>query len=341
MSGDTPYVAEQPQLLAFLEDPRSYPDCPPCVETIETHMSRVFLAGSRVYKLKKPIRLSFIDLTTLDARRRSCERELALNQLLAPGVYLEVIPLVRRPDGTLAIGGEGEPVEWLLVMKRLPAGRLLHNAIGKGEVLAGDVERICEVLGSFYAEASPIACPASELIASWRNLIDLIEKSLMDPLFALPRDQAGKIVAGLKSFLDRDASLITSRLDEGRIVDGHGDLRPEHIHLGRPVRVIDRLEFDDRLRRVDPFDEVGFLGLECEMLGAPWIGRQLFDCLSARLNDRPPDRLLRFYRCYRTALRARLSIEHLRDPAPRTPERWPRQARAYLHMALTCLPDQS
>jgi aminoglycoside phosphotransferase family enzyme len=341
MPDDPLYVAEEPRLLAFLADPRSYPGHPQRIETIETHMSRVFLAGSRVYKLKKPIRLSFVDLTTIDARRRSCERELALNQLLAPGVYLKVVPLVRRADDTLALGGKGESVDWLLVMRRLPAERLLHHAIGKGEVLPGDVDRICDLLGSFYAKAPPIACAASDIIASWRELIGLIEQSLMNPVFALPHDQAGKIVDGLRGFLERDAPLIVSRLEEGRIVDGHGDLRPEHIHLGPPVRVIDRLEFDDRIRRVDPFDEIGFLALECEMLGAPWIGRQLLDCLSARLDDRPPDRLVRFYRCYRAALRARLSIEHLRDPAPRTPERWPRQARAYLLMALKCLPDQS
>lgn len=341
MAEDIAYVTEDPTVLAFLSDPGSYANHPRCIQAIETHMSRVFLAGSRVYKLKKPIRLSFVDLTTLDARRRSCERELALNQLLAPGVYLKVVPLVRRPDGTLALGGEGDPVEWLLVMRQLSAERLLHNAIDKGVVLAGDVERICKVLGSFYKKASPIACPASELIESWRKLIDLIERSLKDPLFALPGGQTGKIIAGLRSFLDRDALLITARLDAGRIVDGHGDLRPEHIHLGPPVKVIDRLEFDDRLRWTDPFDEVGFLALECEMLGAPWVGRDLLSCLAQRLDDHPPDELMRFYRCYRAALRARLTIEHLRDPAPRTPERWPKQARAYLRMAVKSLPDQS
>lgn len=341
MSEEVAYVPEDPAVLAFLSDPSSYADHPQCIETIETHMSRVFLAGDRVYKLKKPIRLSFVDFRRIDSRRRSCERELALNQLLAPGVYLKVVSLVRRSDGTLAIGGEGNPVDWLLVMRRLPAERLLHNAIGTGAVLPGDVERICDVLASFYAKATPIACPSAELVTSWRELVDLIEKSLMDYRFALPVGQARKIVASLRSFLRRDVSLITSRLEAGRIVDGHGDLRPEHIHLGPPVRVIDRLEFDDRIRRTDPFDEVGFLGLECEMLGTPWIGRQLLGCLSERLNDHPPDKLLRFYRCYRAALRARLSIEHLRDPAPRTPERWPRQARAYLKMAQGCLPDQS
>lgn len=341
-AADAPYLpAEEPSVLAFLACPRSYPECPSQVEAIETHMSRVFLAGDRVYKLKKPIRLSFVDFTTLDARRQSCERELALNQRLAPDVYLEVVPIIRGESGALAFGGEGAPVEWLLVMRRLSAEGLLHSAISKGEAGPDDVDRICEMLGGFYADASAVGCASADFLSNWRNLVGLLETSLTDPMFALPRDQVEEVIGGLRSFLERETSLITSRLETGRIVDGHGDLRPEHIHLGPPVLVIDRLEFDDRLRWADPFDEVEFLALECEMLGAPWIGPRLLACLAGRLDDRPPARLLRFYRCYRAALRARLTIEHLRDPAPRTPERWPRQARAYLDIAARSVPVQS
>lgn len=296
-------------------------------------MSRVFLAGDRVYKLKKPIRLSFLDYSTLDSRRRSCERELALNHRLAPGVYLGVLPLVRRADDSLALGGDEKVIDWLLVMRRLSAERLLDEAIRNGEIVAKDIEAICDALGSFYAEAARIDCPESEFRDGWRILIELVERSVSDPQFALPADEVGKVTHSLSSFLDREWHLIASRLQAGRIVDGHGDLRPEHIHLGPPVRIIDRLEFDDRLRRTDPFDELSFLALECEMLGAQWIGERLIDGVSTRLNDRPSQELLRFYRCYRAALRARLSIEHLRDPSPRTPDRWPRQARAYLRIA--------
>ncbi|HLO20429.1 MAG TPA: hypothetical protein VK192_08040 [Sphingomicrobium sp.] len=327
-------VSEEAAVLAFLADPHSYPDQPEHVEAIETHMSRVFLAGDRVYKLKKPIRLSFLDYTTLDSRRQSCERELQLNRRLAPSVYLEVLPLVRRADGTLALGGEEKPIEWVLVMRRLSTERLLQEAIRNGEIAPKDIEAICDALGSFYAEVTPIHCPESEFRESWRTLIELVERSLSDPQFALPADEVRKVTESLSSFLERKWHLIASRLSGGRIVDGHGDLRPEHIHLGPPVRIIDRLEFDDRLRRTDPFDELSFLALECGMLGAKWVGERLIDGVSTRLNDRPPDELLRFYRSYRAALRARLTIEHLRDPAPRTPERWPRLARAYLRIAL-------
>jgi aminoglycoside phosphotransferase family enzyme len=296
-------------------------------------MSRVFLAGDRVYKLKKPIRLTFLDYSTLDSRRLSCERELQLNRRLAPGVYIEVLPLMRRANGTLALGGIGEPIEWLLVMRRLSAARLLDEAIRSGSIIPADIEAMSDALGTFYAGTVRIECPEFEFLEGWQTLVSLVAASISDPQFALPADEVGKVIQSLRSFLERDWQLIAARLKDGRIVDGHGDLRPEHIHLGPPVRIIDRLEFDDRLRRTDPFDELSFLGVECRMLGANWIGRRLLDGVSTRLNDRPPDELLRFYRCYRAALRARLTIEHLRDPEPRTPERWPRQARAYLRVA--------
>ncbi|HYX46033.1 MAG TPA: hypothetical protein VE820_04330, partial [Sphingomicrobium sp.] len=281
-----------------------------------------------------PIRLSFLDYSTLDSRRLSCERELALNRRLAPGVYLEVLPLVKHSDGRLTLGGEGDPVEWLLVMRRLSAARLFDEAIRKAEIVPSDIEAICDALASFYAGAPRVDCPESEFRSGWLRLIELIERSLSEPLFALPADQVRKVNERLLTFLERDWQLIATRLKDRRIVDGHGDLRPEHIHLGPPVRIIDRLEFDERLRWTDPFDELSFLALECGVLGAGWIGEQLLNGLSARLGDRPPQELLCFYRCYRAALRARLTIEHLRDPVPRTPERWPRQARAYLQLAM-------
>jgi len=332
---------EQAAVLAFLADPASYPERPPRVEAIETHMSRVFLAGDRVYKLKKPIRLSFVDFSTLEARRRNCDREFALNQELAPGVYLGVVPLVRARDGKLTIDGDGATVEWLLVMRRLRRDRLLNEVIAQGDLKAADIDRLCDVLASFYARTPRIECSPAALIAWWNDSIDLVEKSLTDPLFNLPTADVARLVAALRQFIGHDSSLILARLAAGRILDGHGDLRPEHVHLGPQILLIDRLEFDDRLRWTDPFDEVGFLALECEMLGAKWAGELLVHGLCKRLGETPPIRLLRFYRCYRAALRARLSIEHLRDPAPRTPERWPRQARAYLGLALGALPDQS
>ena len=329
-------------VLAFLSRASPDPGAAARVERIETHMSWVFLAGDLVYKMKKPVRLDFVDFRSLEARRRNCERELALNQRLAPGVYLKVMPLTMRADGELALGGDAVPVEWLVVMRRLDERRLLDRAVVGDAVTEADVDGLCDLLAAFYGETPRVEVAPDELVARWRELVALSERALTDPRFGLARAEVAGPLQALHDFLDRDSDLLAARAVGGRILDGHGDLRPEHVHLGPPTRVIDRLEFDERLRQVDPFDEAGFLGLECERLGAAWIGRRLRKGLERKLRDRPPEPLLRFYRCYRACLRARLSIEHLRDPAPRTPDRWPRQARAYLALALAQNPqDQS
>lgn len=335
----SPGLTADPAIIALLSDPASFPGHPTKVEMIETHMSLVFLAGDYVYKMKKAVHLAFVDFTSLEARRRNCEREIAINRQLAPGVYKKLLAVVSAPDGHLHLGERGDPVEWLVVMKRLDQGRLLHQLISRGEVAPLEIDRLAGILTDFYAGAPAISLTAPELLGWWHGMVERTSRSLLDPLFALPQDQVTKVTASLAGFLESKAELIAERANENRIIDGHGDLRPEHVYLGDEILLIDRLEFDPKLRWIDPFDEVLFLSMECDRLGAAWIGRQLVTALEERLNDRPAPALLRFYRCFRAALRAGLSIEHMRDPVPRTPERWPRQARDYLALALASLPE--
>ncbi|MCW1382949.1 hypothetical protein OLX02_08940 [Novosphingobium sp. KCTC 2891] len=342
MTPSTPISADHlagiEPVVDFLSDPAAYPERPGFVRVTETHMSFVFIAGDWVYKIKKPVRLGMIDFTTLAARRRNCERELTLNRRLAPGVYREVMPIVRRPDGDLALAGEGEVIEWAVVMRRLDDDRLLDHMLAQGTVHPADIARLGKVLADFYAGAPRINMAPEQLIAKWRGGVDMVERSLTDPAFGLPSTSVSPPIQSLRDVLDHDPGLLTERAARGRIVEGHGDLRPEHVFLGSQTLLIDCLEFDEQLRWLDPFDEASLLGMECGRLGADWIGPQLVECLSQRLQDQPPPRLLRFYRCYRASLRASLSIEHLRDPRPRTPEKWPRQAREYLAIALAAMP---
>lgn len=332
-------IAADPTVVALLSDPASFPGHLTNVEMIETHMSLVFLAGDHVYKMKKAVHLGFVDFTEPESRRQNCEREIAINRQLAPGVYEDLLAVVRGPSGQLQLGGRGDPIEWVVLMKRLDQSRLLHQLISRSEVDPAAIDRLAGVLTEFYASAPAIPLTAAELPGWWHGMVERTSRSLLDPLFALPRDQVEKVTTQLATFLESRTELIAERANGRRIIDGHGDLRPEHVYLGDEILLIDRLEFDPKLRWIDPFDEVLFLGMECDRLGAPWIGAQLVTALEERLEDRPPPALLRFYRCFRAALRAGLSIEHMRDSTPRAPERWPRQARDYLALALGSLPD--
>jgi aminoglycoside phosphotransferase family enzyme len=124
-----------------------------------------------------------------------------------------------------------------------------------------------------------------------------------------------------------------ARVRLGHIVDGHGDLRPEHICFADPIAIFDCLEFNSELRQVDPFDELAYLGLESAQLQAPPLGPKIIAKVADRLDESPPHRLLSLYTAWRAVLRARLAVAHLLDPAPRRPERWEPLASRYLHLA--------
>lgn len=317
--------------VALLRRADSYPGAPAEIVARETHMSWVFLAGPDVYKLKKPVRFSYLDFSTLDRREQACRAEVALNRRLAPDVYLGVVPLTAANG--LALDGAGEPVDWLVHMKRLDERFMLDRMIGEGRLVPKDVDRLADVLADFYRRAEPVTLSPAVYVAETRRMLVLNRSVLLDPRFSMPAGLVRCVDAVLDRFLAHFGGLIAARLTARRVVDGHGDLRPEHIFLGEYIRIIDCLEFNARLRIVDPFDEIAYLALECERLGAGWAGARLRRRMTRLLRDGPTDALFTFYHAYRAMLRARLAIAHLYEAQPRTPEKWPPLARAYLALA--------
>jgi len=318
--------------LAFLRRPSAYTHAPPEVSVRETHMSWVFLAGARAYKLKKPVRFPFLDFSTLARREAACRAELVLNRRLAPDIYLDVVPLTAGADG-LSIGGDGAIVDWLVVMRRLPDGGSLEQAIAAGSLTPAQLDGLVAVLARFYRTARRVlVAPAAHLVG-WRRAIALNRRVLLEPRLGLPAGLVRAIDGTQRRFIAARGDLLAARASGRHIVDGHGDLRPEHIWFDHPVRIIDCLEFNAALRAVDPLDEIAFLSLECERLGSRWAAHRLAGHLTRALRSRPDDPLFVFYRCYRATLRARLAMAHLLEPEPRTPETWPGLARTYLRMA--------
>lgn len=316
--------------VAFLSRPEAYPDDVEQVETRETHMSWVFLAGRRVYKLKKPIKYASRDGRSLRVRERLCREEVRLNRRLAETVYLGVASLDLTPGGDLVLGGGGQTQDWLVVMQRLPEHTMLDVAIARGTVTRSQVARIAERLTQFYRGLAPEHIAPEAYVAQFVREQEENRAVLTDPRFGLP---SSRVEAVLARVMRNAPGLLEQRAREGRIVEGHGDLRPEHVCLSEPPVIIDCLEFSRALRQVDPFDELAFLSMECERLGAPWIGRQLIRCCAQALDDRPAAPLLAFYTAYRACLRARLALSHLLDSDASHPEKWQPLAQAYLAMA--------
>lgn len=325
-------VDELGRKVEFLSRPSAYPDTVSDVIRRETHMSWVFLCGDKVYKLKKPVRFSYLDFSTLDRRKAACLAELRLNRRLAPDVYLDVVPLTSKLGG-LSIGEDGTIVDWLVVMRRLDESQTLEHAILEDRVEPRQIERLAATLVRYYRGATPVFMSPEGHLEDWRQSRLYNRRVLLDPRLGLPAGLIIRVDGVQQRFLSRRRNVIAQRVRNRDIVDGHGDLRPEHIWLGEPVKIIDCLEFNPRLRSVDPFDEIAFLSLECERLGAAWVGEYIRRRLARALRDGLTEELFLFYRCHRATLRARLAIAHLLEPNPRTPEKWPRLARTYLELA--------
>ncbi|HEX9813043.1 MAG TPA: hypothetical protein VGA88_13280 [Burkholderiales bacterium] len=306
--------------VALLKKADFYPDSPARVRAIETHMSWVFLTDRHAYKLKKPVRYPYLDFSSLGARERYCREECRLNRRLAPGVYLEVVPLGIDEADTPRLGGDGRVVEWLVKMRRLPEDRMLDRLIKAHLLTPRDVEPVAAVLVEFYREATPIALDARTHRARFSATIARNRDILAAPHYELPAERVRTVHETLLRHLESASGTFDRRVREGRIVEGHGDLRPEHVCLETRPIIFDRLEFNPDLRIIDPVDELSFLSMECERLGAVFVRDVLFDAYVRTTGDLPPEALVNFYMVHRACLRARLAALHIAD-APRS--RWP------------------
>jgi aminoglycoside phosphotransferase family enzyme len=318
--------------VRFLASARSYPDGTASVVAVETHMSWVFLTDRHAYKLKKPVRYTYLDFSSLAARRTFCEAEVRLNRRLAASVYLGTVALTRGQDGSLALGGEGEAVEWLVEMRRLRRETMLEERIRAGTLLPEEVDAVAARLAEFYRSLAPVPIPPREYVDRFAAEIAASHAELSRDAYAL---DAGRLEALRRSQVDALTALGARLGARGsRVVEGHGDLRAEHVWLEHPPVVIDCLEFDRELRLVDPLDDLGFLALECTRLGRPDIESRLLDAYVRSTQDAVDGALLRFYQSIRAVLRARLAIQHLREARFLGSDHWRERAQAYIELAL-------
>lgn len=319
--------------VAFLSRPQAYRDRPDSVEAVETHMSWVFLTELFAHKLKKPVRYEFLDFRTLEARHHFCEEEIRLNRRLAPDIYVAAVPLAIDAHGDLILDAPGEVVDWLVRMKRLPADRMLDRAILARTVEPDDVRNLTALLADFFASAVPVAIPPSEYRRRIADAITAQRRTLLKPEYGLSQAVVETVTGQLRKMLMGNAPLFDGRVRRGRVVEGHGDLRPEHVFLGPGPAVIDCLEFNREFRVQDWLDELSFLSMECDMLGAPEIGDSILQGVCGRLRDEPKPQLTLFYKSFRAMLRAKLAILHLQDAGLTDPGRWRARADSYLRLA--------
>lgn len=318
------------QKLAFLRRGSSYTERPRRLIVIETHFAWVFLGSRHVYKLKKPLRHGTMDYRTLAQRRRGCHAELMLNRRAAPRVYLGVTKLTMGRSGRMRVGGTGRVIDYLVHMRRLPARWMLDGVSPRRALTDREITALLELLGKFFAGArrKPLAPPA--YARKLRRTISENRRLLLASAAAL-RTQIEQVEALQCRCLQLLRDELATRAHQ--LLDGHGDLRPEHVCL-RPLASIDCIEFDAQLRRMDPLEEVAFLALEMARLGRADTASALMRRYRSTRDPLASDALVHFYMSLRAGTRAKLSAWHIGDPQFADPRPWLTRTRSYLRDAM-------
>ena len=290
----------------------------------ETHSAVVLLTGERAYKFKKPVDLGFLDFRSERTRREVCHRELELNRRLAPDVYLDVITVA---------GSDGQAFEHGLLMRRMPDDRRLSTLVLQGAPVEEDLRALARLIARFHASAERNPAIAAEGTATglWRRWWNNLCESERFRGAELPADVFDRISCLARRYVDGRAPLLAARAAAGLVVDGHADLLAEDIFcLPDYPRVLDCIEFDDRLRWVDVLDDVGFLAMDLERLGRPDLATHFVSCYLEFSGTPSVPSLVHHYIAYRAFVRAKIAcIQAMGGREAALAE-----ARIYAHLAL-------
>jgi uncharacterized protein len=267
-------------------------------ELRETHISLLVMFGDRVYKIKKPLRLDFVDLSARAARERICHREVELNRRVAPDVYLGVADVV---------GPNGQICDHLVVMRRMPDDRRLSTLVRGGAPVRDDVREIARLVASFHsrAETSPEISAAGRveaMRAKWEATFQTVQPFVGS---VLKEDVEDRVHALARCYLQGRAALFDQRIAQRKVVDGHGDLLADDIFcLDDGPRVLDCVEFDDELRYGDVLADVCFLAMDLERIGAPALGDRFLAWYRELSAETYPFTLAEHYVAFRAHIRA-------------------------------------
>jgi aminoglycoside phosphotransferase family enzyme len=286
-----------------------------------------------VYKLKKPVQYHFLDFRAIAARYENCEEELRVNKRLAKNIYVGIVPLVKIEDGKLGLEGSGEIIDWLVKMKRIAEINFLDFAIVHKLTDFTKLEETVKLLADFYINAPGIQVSPDEYMSKLEDEIFFSHDELLKHDFQLSDSRIEKLCCTLKNFIKSHSALLVNRIEKGKIIEAHGDLRPEHICLSPQPAIIDALEFNRELSIMDIAEELSFLDMECEMIGNTQVGEYFISTYKQRSGDEIPDLLIFFYKAKKAFLRTYLVARHVSEADYKDDPKWLRKANAYLNLS--------
>jgi aminoglycoside phosphotransferase family enzyme len=274
-------------------------------ELVETHISWILLRGDEAFKIKKPLRFSFLDFSTMEKRGFYCHEEVRLNRRLAPDVYLGVVEI--GEEGGKPAFARGSVIDHAVRMRRLDGSRRMDLLLGRGEVSAEETREIARMVARFHggAEAVPGGYNSPEMIgaqiADLGGYRDTIEKA----------SGFGKwvdsILARSAAFIKKERRLLEGRAKGGFVRDAHGDLHSGNVFFERGIKIIDCIEFSKDFRCIDVASDIAFMAMDLEYAGREDLSEEFVGEYSMRTGDPGLDTLLPFYKCYRANVRAQIA----------------------------------
>jgi aminoglycoside phosphotransferase family enzyme/predicted kinase len=314
--------------------------CERGLDLIETHTAWVFLGPERVWKVKKPVDFGFLDFTTCERRKSACDAELALNNRLAPEVYRSVVPITRDANGHHAVAGRGEVVDYAVEMTRLGDTGRADVLLESDQLSLDNIETLGRTLAAFHRRM-----PTSERIAGFgspevilANIRENFSQTRDTIHHYLEPEQAREVEARQVGFVEQQRDLFIDRMITGKVRDGHGDLRLEHVYFGPDTEptIIDCIEFNDRFRYGDVCGDIAFLTMDLARSGRVDLSEHLLATYASAADDFELYRLIDFYEGYRAFVRGKVASLLVEDlgAAAETRQRASQLARRHYLLAL-------
>ncbi len=318
------------EAIHSIADRGAFPGLKAPVQIMETHISWVLLTPVYAFKIKKPLRLSFLDFSTLEQRAFYCQEEVRLNRRLAPDLYLGILSIQPDEEGQLAImpmHGDHPVLDFAVWMRRVDNSRQMDLLLERDSVRPKDVEALARLLARFHREhiLETSAIP-SDTAGMYRN--DFEDLLSLAPVAArlFGAEAEAKLDAWRKRerhFLETHGARLEERARTGFWVDGHGDLHARNIFLLRngPV-VFDCIEFDAHLRRLDVLNELAFLVMDLETRGHAALAQAFMAAYLQHwkcMEDPEDEQLLQYFKAYRANVRLKIALlQWEQDTQPKT-----------------------
>ena len=333
-SSGNPKADNQREIIAFLGRPSSYGPRVERVERIETHVSLVFLAGDRAYKLKRAVKLPYLDFSSADQRREACAAELALNRRTAPSLYLNLHRIGRDLAGKIGFVGDGPALDWVVVMRRFDQASLFDALARNGKLDGRLMDVLADHVAQFHeaAEQRP-ARGGTAALSEIANTNHQVLAAVPDDVF--PRERVEGILDRWQEALAATTGLLEARQAAGKVRRCHGDLHLRNICLvdGKPT-LFDCLEFSDALASIDILYDLAFLLMDLEHRGLGHLANQMLNRYLDRSGEDDGLEAMPLFLSLRAGIRAHVTATALRRAANGDEkEEMAEEARGYLDFA--------